>query len=164
MIRRIRSLVERLHRDTRGAVLTEAIIVIPFVTLFSVGILEFGNMLWQKEQIETGLRDAARYLARCQPDSELSDFDSDCTEVLARLIAYYGTSSASATVPRVTGWTPARSAIAFEYPMRNGHQVGGHKVVVARTSHVYSASPLFGWLDLGAVTIQAYHEQRYVGW
>lgn len=159
MIRRKNSLLKRLRRETQGAVLTEAIIVIPFVTLFSVGILEFGNMLWQKEQIETGLRDAARYLARCQPDSELSDFDSDCTEVLARLIAYYGTSSASATVPRVTGWTPARSAIAFEYPMRNGH-----KVVVARTSHVYSASPLFGWLDLGAVTIQAYHEQRYVGW
>lgn len=159
MIRRKNTLLKRLHCETQGAVLAETIAVIPLVTLVSVGILEFGNILWQKEQIETGLRDAARYLARCQPDSELSGFDSDCTEVLARRIAYYGTSSASVTTLRVTGWTPARSAIAFEYPMRNGH-----KVVVARTSHVYSASPLFGWLDLSAVTIQAYHEQRYVGW
>lgn len=163
MIRRKNSLFKRLRHETQGAVLTETIVVFPFLTLFSIGILEFGNMLWQKEQIEAGLRDAARYLSRCQPDN-LPDFDSDCSEVLARRIAYYGTTSASATVPRVTGWTPARSAIAFEYPMRNGYQVGGHKVVVARTSHVYSASPLFGWLDLGAVNIEAYHEQRYVGW
>ncbi|WP_429811849.1 TadE/TadG family type IV pilus assembly protein [Ensifer sp. B1-9] len=163
MIRRKSSLFKRLRRETQGAVLVEAIVAVPFVTFFSVAILEFGNMLWQKEQIETGLRDAARYLARCQPDN-LPDFDSDCSEVLARRIAYYGTSSASATVPRVTGWTPARSAITFEYPMRQGYQAGLHKVVVARTSHVYSTSPLFGWLDLGAVNIQAYHEERYVGW
>jgi hypothetical protein len=159
MIRRIRSLVERLHRDTRGAVLTEAIVVVPFVTLFSVGILEFGNMFWQKEQIETGLRDAARYLARCPPSSPLSGFVSQCSETTARQIAYYGSPSATAAVPRVTGWTPARSPIEFQYPMRNGQ-----KIVVARTSHIYSDSPLFGWLDLDAVTIQAYHEQRYVGW
>lgn len=162
MIRGKNSLFKRLRRETQGAVLVEAIVAVPFVTLFSVGILEFGNMLWQKEQIESGLRDAARYLARCQLDS-LPDFEPDCSEALARRIAYYGTSSPSATVPRVTGWTPARSPITFEYPMRNGHQ-GEHKVVVARTSHIYSASPLFGWLDLGAVNIQAYHEERYVGW
>ena len=159
MIRRISALLKCLRRDVEGAVLTETIVVVPFVTLFSVGILEFGNMFWQKEQIETGLRDAARYLARCQPDSVLSGFNSDCTEALARRIAYYGTAADGATVPRVTGWTPARSPITFEYPVRNGHEV-----VVARTNHVYSASPLFGWLDLDAVTIQAYHEQRYVGW
>lgn len=159
MIRRISSLLKCLRRDTEGAVLTETIVVVPFVTLFSVGILEFGNMFWQKEQIETGLRDAARYLARCQPSSAASGFVSQCSETIARRIAYYGTSSATATVPRVTGWIPARSVITFEYPVRNGHEV-----VVARTNHVYSASPLFGWLDLDAVTIQAYHEQRYVGW
>ena len=42
-------------RDEHGSVLAESLVVIPFVTLFSVAILEFGNMFWQKEQIETGL-------------------------------------------------------------------------------------------------------------
>ena len=159
MMRRIRSLLAGLHRDTQGAVLAETIVVVPFVTLFSVGILEFGNMFWQKEQIETGLRDAARYLSRCQPSSPTSGFVSQCSETIARRIAYYGSPSASATAQRVTGWTPARSPITFQYPIRNGQ-----KVVVAQSSLLYSASPLFGWLNLDAITIQAYHEERYVGW
>ncbi|MBS3648101.1 pilus assembly protein [Pseudaminobacter sp. 19-2017] len=156
---RLATLLGRLHRDTQGAVLAETIVVVPFVTLFSVGILEFGNMFWQKEQIETGLRDAARYLSRCQPTNKAAGFESYCTEGLARRLAYYGTVADGTTAPRVTGWTPSRSEINFDYPMRNGQ-----KVVVARTDHVYSASPLFNWLRLDRITIQAYHEQRYVGW
>lgn len=159
MIRRIRSIVGPLLRDTRGAVLAETIVVVPFVTLFSAGILEFGNMFWEKEQIETGLRDAARYLSRCPPSSPLSGFVSQCSETTARLIAYYGSASVATTFPRVPGWTPASSPIDFQYVLRNGQ-----KVVVARTNHTYSGSPLFGLLGLDAVTIQAYHEQRYIGW
>ncbi|TPK34269.1 pilus assembly protein [Mesorhizobium sp. B2-5-4] len=159
MITRLQRFFVRFHRDERGAVLAEALIIVPFVTLFSVGILEFGNMFWEKEQIETGLRDAARYLSRCQPSNPLSGYVSQCSQAVARRIAYYGTSDPAATDLRVSGWDPSGSAIDFATVTRAGKQV-----VVASTSHAYSSSPLFGWLGIGNITIEAYHEERYIGW
>ena len=50
-----------------GAVLAEALLAVPFVTLFAAGILEFGNIFWERMQIDAGLRDAGRYLSRCRP-------------------------------------------------------------------------------------------------
>ncbi|MFB2608471.1 TadE/TadG family type IV pilus assembly protein, partial [Rhizobium phaseoli] len=51
-------------RREEGAVLAEALLAIPFVTLFAAGILEFGSIFWQRMQIDAGLRDAGRYLSR----------------------------------------------------------------------------------------------------
>ena len=34
-------------RQEEGAVLAEALLAVPFVTLFAAGILEFGNIFWQ---------------------------------------------------------------------------------------------------------------------
>ncbi len=141
-------------RDERGAVLAESLVVIPFVTLFSVGILEFGNMFWQKEQIETGLRDAARYLARCQADA---DFAASCNAATARKIAYYGTAAPGGGTPlRVPGWGPADEDLTISEPMPG--------VIRVEAGHSYQASPLFGWLDIDDVMIEAFHEQRYIGW
>ncbi|MER9410414.1 MULTISPECIES: TadE/TadG family type IV pilus assembly protein [unclassified Mesorhizobium] len=159
MITWLKRLLDRFHRDEHGAVLAEALIIVPFVTLFSVGILEFGNMFWEKEQVETGLRDAARYLGRCQPSNALSGYVSQCSETVAQSIAYYGTSDPAATTLRVPGWSPGGSTIAFATVTRSGE-----KVVVASTSLAYSASPLFGWLGIAGITIEAYHEERYIGW
>ncbi|TPM03811.1 pilus assembly protein [Mesorhizobium sp. B2-3-11] len=159
MITRLKRTLERFHRDERGAVLAEALLIVPFVTLFSVGILEFGNMFWEKEQVETGLRDAARYLARCQPSNALSGYVSQCSDTVARRIAYYGTSDPAATALRVPGWGPSGSAIVFATVTR-----AGKPVTVASTSLAYSNSPLFGWLGLANLTIRAYHEERYIGW
>jgi Flp pilus assembly protein TadG len=159
MITWLKRTLGRFHRDEHGAVLAEALIIVPFVTLFSVGILEFGNMFWEKEQVETGLRDAARYLGRCQPSSV--SFVSQCSQTVARRIAYYGTSNPAATALRVPGWGPSGSAIVFATVTRGA---AGDKVIVASTSLAYSNSPLFGWLGLPNITIQAYHEERYIGW
>lgn len=52
-------------RREEGAVLAEALLAIPFVTLFAAAILEFGSIFWQRMQIDAGLRDAGRYLSRC---------------------------------------------------------------------------------------------------
>ena len=107
----------RFRAEERGAVLAETLIVVPFVTLFSVGILEFGNMFWQKHNIETGLRDAARFVARCQRTTTAT-FTAGCRtatvpaetvpgETVARRIAYRGSSDPSVTTLRVPGWTAA---------------------------------------------------------
>jgi hypothetical protein len=152
--RRLQTILRHLVRDQSGAVLAEALIVVPFITLFSVGVLEFGNMFWQKEQVETGLRDAARYLARCQ---KTASFAAACNAATARNIAFYGTASPGVSDGlRVSGWGPSADDITFSEPESG--------VIRASTAHSYVNSPLFGWLGLDAITIEAYHDERYIGW
>jgi hypothetical protein len=154
VFRRFQKTLRHLLREQNGAVLVEALIAVPFVTLFSVGILEFGNMFWQKEQIETGLRDAARYLARCQADE---DFAAACNPTVARNIAFYGTPAPGTGAGlRVSGWGPAAGDIVISEP-EDG-------VIRVATAHEYVNSSLFEWLDLDAITIEAYHDERYIGW
>jgi Flp pilus assembly protein TadG len=152
--RRLQGTLRNLLREQGGAVLTETLIVVPFVTLLSVGILEFGNMFWQKEQVETGLRDAARYLARCQTDE---DFAAACSEDTARDIAFYGTASPGGDASlRVSGWGPDAGDITFTEPEEG--------VIRASTSHAFATSPLFELLDMDTMTLDAHHDERYIGW
>lgn len=57
------ALPNRLWRDRQGASLLEFTVVLPFLLAFGLGVLEFGNLLYQYHQVTTGVRDAARYLA-----------------------------------------------------------------------------------------------------
>ena len=84
---------------TEGALLTEALIVVPVVTIFAVGILEFGNVFWQRHQVQVGVRDAARYWSRCRGTAPFNT----CTQDIARNLAFYG-NPAGTGAPRVPGW------------------------------------------------------------
>lgn len=139
-----------------GAVIAEALIAVPFVTLFAVGILEFGNILWERMQIDAGLRDAGRYLSRCRPTSPT--YTSTCSEATAKMIAFYGTQSpATGATLRVPGWGPTLTDITV-------NPVGADGTFIIETDHLYETSPLFGWLGINALTISASHEERYMGW
>ena len=138
-----------------GAVLTEALVVVPFVTLFAAGFLEFGNIFWERMQIDAGLRDAGRYLSRCRPAS--GTYEPTCNQVTAKTIAFYGTQTPAADAkPRVPGWKdPADITIAA--PDADGN-------ITISSAHLYQTSPLFGWLGIDAITINSSHEERYIGW
>ncbi|OHV74377.1 TadE/TadG family type IV pilus assembly protein [Ensifer sp. LCM 4579] len=139
-----------------GAVLAEALLAVPFLTLFAAGILEFGNVFWERMQIDAGLRDAGRYLARCRPASPT--FTPTCSETTAKLIAYYGTQTPAAGAKlRVPGWGPNLAHITV-------NPVAADGTFTVETAHAYNASPLFGWLGIGAITISVSHEERYMGW
>lgn len=139
-----------------GAVLTEALVAVPFIAVFAAGILEFGNIFWERMQIDAGLRDAGRYLARCRPDS--GTYDSTCNENTAKLIAFYGTQSPAAnTALRVRGWGPDLADITVVPVDADGS-------ITVQTSHVYQSSPIFSWLGIDQITIRSSHEQRYMGW
>lgn len=151
-----------LWKQQDGAVLTEALLAVPFVALFAAGILEFGNIFWERMQIDAGLRDAGRYLARCRPPSPtppppaLPPPPRQCNEETAKTIAFYGTQSPSeSALPRVSGWGPNLTDIKVE--KANG-------MITVSTAHEYHASPLFGWLGIETITLSSYHEERYIGW
>lgn len=156
MARYFRARLRQLLSDDGGAVLTEALLVVPFLTILAVGVLEFGNVLWQREQIETGLRDAARYMARCRVGTSWHT-TSEC-EGWARNLAYYG-STASTGGLRVPDWNATNSPITFATV-----DTGKQDIVTATTAHQLVHSPLFGMLGINVITVSAKHEQRVIGW
>lgn len=139
-----------------GAVLVEALVAVPFVTIFAAGILEFGNIFWERMQIDAGLRDAGRYLSRCRPTTPT--YTSYCSQATAKTIAFYGTQSpAGGAKLRVPGWGPDLSEITVTPVSADG-------TITIATAHPYETSPIFGWLGIGAITISSSHEERYIGW
>ncbi|MGO7382875.1 TadE/TadG family type IV pilus assembly protein [Rhizobium ruizarguesonis] len=142
-------------RREEGAVLAEALLAIPFVTLFAAGILEFGSIFWQRMQIDAGLRDAGRYLSRCRPLS--GTYVPTCNQATAKTIAFYGTQTPAADAqPRVPGWSNPAD-ITITAPDADGN-------ITIATAHLYQNSPVFSFLGIDAITISSSHEERYIGW
>ncbi len=151
MTHMLQTQLQRLRHENEGAAMVEALLALPVLTMLAFGMLEFGSMFWQREQIETGLRDAARYMARCR-------HEVNTCETTARNLAYYGSVAAQAQ-PRVPNWEPAASPITF-VESANDTQT----VVTASTTHQLVHSPLFGFLGIDEITITAWHDQRVMGW
>lgn len=150
------------RKDEKGSILVEALLLLPIITIFSIGVLEFGNVLWQRQQLQTGVRDAARYWSRCRPAT--ADFASVCSADIARNIAFYGNPTGTGNT-RVPGWdqnsqltlTPASKSDFPAVPAQTD------KVVVTGTVN-YNGSPLVSVLNLSLITIEYTHEERYMGW
>lgn len=143
--------LRKLRRERDGAAMTEAILAVPILVMLAFGVLEFGSLFWQREQIETGLRDAARYMARCRHDTAVC-------QTVARNLAYYGSVSAQSP-PRVPQWEAGASPITFAETVS-----ATQTVVTASTVHQLVNSPLFGFLGIDEITITSWHDQRVIGW
>lgn len=64
---RIRKVLRVFAFDTRGAALVEFAIVLPVMLLFFALIVESGRTFWHYQAAISGVRDAARYVARAAP-------------------------------------------------------------------------------------------------
>src|SRR5688572_16566479 len=79
----LRRSARRFRREERGAALVETTLLMPFLLFTCAGVFEFGNLFYQKLLIEAGVRDAARYVARCTTTFP-------CSDTIAANIAVYG--------------------------------------------------------------------------
>jgi Flp pilus assembly protein TadG len=147
--------------DEDGIAMTEALLAVPFLTLLAAGMLEFGSVFWQREQIETGLRDAARYMARCRHGLSASLPSNTNCQTVARNLAYYG-SSAATTALRVPDWNATNSPITFSFTATT--PVCAVDNVTATTTHNILHSPIFGFLGIDEITISANHSQKMICW
>jgi Flp pilus assembly protein TadG len=95
----------QLWRDEDGSALLEGAIVVPFLFTLVLGTLEFSHFFFQQHLVSTGVRDAARYLARV-PDSSAS-----AAQTAAQNLAANG--ALSGGTARVTGFVPADVTISF---------------------------------------------------
>jgi len=152
--------------------MVEALVIAPVILIFLAGVLEFGGMLVSKIEIETGLRDAARYLARCQ------DSAYGCDATIASNIAVYGTPVVSdpPPSPRVPGWQTSDIVIDPSGPklVNNPADCGGGTpcyrgganiyVVRVETDVDYPGGTLLGLIGMASISMTAFHEERYIGW
>lgn len=136
--------------------------VVPVVTIFAIGVVEFGSIFWQRQQMQTGVRDAARYLSRCIPDPLVSN----CSLDKARNIAFYGT--IAPTAPgctsrelRVRGWCTA-AQLTVSPPAIDPDDLPEELVVTGTVT--YSGSPLFQFLRIEPIPFTYRMEVRYIGW
>ncbi len=81
--------INKLAADKSGAALLEVAVVIPVVLSIGLGVVEFGNAIYNEHLIFNGVRDAARYAAGL-PYSSLNPALSIPTQKTAACIALTG--------------------------------------------------------------------------
>lgn len=144
-----------------GSVLVETMIAVPVVTILTVGVLEFGNIFWQRQLVQTGVRDAARYWSRCR-DSTVQ-FPAVCNVDIARNIAFYGNPAGTGTL-RVPNWHRPEDLVITPAQGDFPSPPGPADLVTVTGRLLYANSPMFGLLDLEPITLSYTHSERYMGW
>jgi hypothetical protein len=150
-------------RDRSGTSLVETAIVLPFVLVLGFGVIEYGNALYLNHQIETGVRDAARYLARHE----------DPLAMVAEAKQLALTGSITGGDKRVSAWdggdiTVSLREIANPVDPTTGERPyrGGDPIKVVRVSTNVSYEGLGGLNMLGSTSVLNFsvsHEERVIG-
>ena len=167
--KRIARRLRRFGMETTGAALVETTLLMPFLLMLSAGVFEFGNLLYQRLLLEGGVRDAARYAARCP---QVAGVTFDCSDAKAKNVAVYGDPDGGAT-PRVTGWTvsmvtitPQTTANNFD-PVEGTYDYRGGPTITTihvETSFTYTGTGLLPYIGFDNIVLNAVHEERYIGW
>jgi Flp pilus assembly protein TadG len=153
----------RFAGDARGTAAVEAGLAFPFIVLFGAGLFEYGSLFYNFELIQTGVRDAARYLSRVR--------DPVAAEAAARNLALRGTVDATGTL-RIRWWQAADIQITYETTPNPVNEATGRRlyrgrdplvVVRVATAFDHNGLGLLNAVGLGPVRVTAAHEERYVG-
>jgi hypothetical protein len=158
-----------LHGDNDGSALVEGAVVIPVLIALLFGVYEFSWFFYQQHIVSTGLRDAARYLARSQDPCDPSSVIWGAAQERAKNLAVSGTLAGG--VARVKGWT-AQMVVPVCNPIDNISPFGGPStyrggpVVYSVTVSTRFSDPslgFFGLLGLSAPVIFVAHSERVIG-
>jgi TadE-like protein len=165
----LRPLLQLLAGDEEGTALMEGAIVVPVLCILLFGVYEFSWFFYQQHLVSTGLRDAARYLARSSAACNLDAPDWWLNQAGAKRLATTGSILGGA--PRVKGWTGAAVRLTCT-PVENpigGSGLSAYRggpviyVVTASTRFVDPALGFLRLLGLQAPTISVSHSERVIG-
>jgi len=184
-----RRIAGSLWRDCGGTAVVEGAVVVPVLMTLFVGVYEFSFFFYQQQLISTGVRDAARYLARYNYTNTSNGATTQCAtltsgscsslataEGYAECIAMYGDTGCTGSA-RVQGWTSTGTlTITFNQDANTGASTPcgtGYICNSPYSSYVYTVQVsasfvdpslgLFGFLGLTAPTIAISHTERVVG-
>jgi Flp pilus assembly protein TadG len=161
-LQRLRRMARSLRCDCDGSALIEATIVVPVLFVLLFGVFEFSWLFYQQHLVSTGLRDAARYLART------ADPTSATSQSYAARLATTGTITSGGTL-RVPGWTVANVSCqpqSVPNPIDELNlrvtTAGANQVVTCSTNFAYLSLGLFGFLGLTAPSLAVAHSERAI--
>ncbi|RWK78691.1 MAG: pilus assembly protein [Mesorhizobium sp.] len=169
----VQRLARQFRREERGAILVEMTLITPLMIALTAGVFEFGTIIHRKLLIEAGLRDAARFMARCTEDFVDPDPDTTYCVPTAQNIAKYGTPVAGTF--RVADWAADEPVVIATYDTANpvdpdtglqDYRGTGTTVRTIRvtTTYNYGAGSLLSYIGVGPITVAASHEERFVGY
>ena len=162
------------RREQQGSVLVEMALVAPLMLTISAGVLEFGNLIYSKSLMESGLRDAARFAARCNSqlytESNISPVVNCATA--ARNIAVFGNPGGTGTA-RVRNLIADDVAIAIADPASCHDAVSGGviqyhsvtaQVCIVRASGTlnYAGIGMLTLIGIGPIALQGAQEERLI--
>lgn len=155
----------RFAKNEDGVVLIETLLASPVLLILTFGILEFGNLMWQRQQLQVGVRDAARYWARCRPNQTLPGGGTatymSCSQQIARNIAFYGNPNGTGPL-RVPGWDNASEITIL--PLVPDTTPDDTDLVTVTGRFAYDSSPVFGAMFSNVIFIEYWTQTRYLGW
>lgn len=172
MLGRLLNTLRLFRREEGGAILVEMTLLTPLLLTLSVGVFEFGNLIHQKLLIEAGLRDAARYAARCNTliytEAGLSIDCAANAENIARFGNVAGTGST-----RVTGWDASEVDVVIGDVSRchaavvsgviQYHSMTANVCIVRATAtFAYQNLGMLDFLGIDPITLTAVHEERLI--
>ncbi len=153
----------RFRGDERGASLLEMTLLTPVLIMLAAGVFEFGRLLYQHGLIETGVRDASRYLSRF---SNPAPREADAID-----LAINGRIGGS--TKRVSWWNTGDIIITYSTVANPIDGATGERtyrgpdpirVVRVTTTATYPGFGMLGVMGFGSgVTVGFYHEERVVG-
>ncbi|WP_287347553.1 TadE/TadG family type IV pilus assembly protein [Mesorhizobium sp.] len=169
----LRRLARKFRREERGAILVQMTLITPLMIALSAGVFEFGTVIHRKLLIEAGLRDAARFMARCTEDFVNPDPATNYCVSTAQNIAKYGTPAVGTL--RVADWGTDEPAVISTYDTANAvdpdtglqdYRGTGATVstIQVTTTYNYGATSLLSYIGIGPITITASQEERFVGY
>jgi Flp pilus assembly protein TadG len=158
--------IAALWQDAEGSALVEAAVVMPMIVPLVLGVLEFSWYFHKQQLVESGVRDAARYLARTALDT--TPPTNPCANATfvanAQNIATHGVISGGTA--RVPGW--ANGSVTITCPAFDNSAstyLGPATIyrITASTSFADPALGFFGMLGLPVPNLQASHTERSIG-
>ena len=165
MLAALNHMIRRFKGEDDGAILVEMALLTPFVLLLSAGVFEFSNILNTRMLLDAGVRDAARYMARCS-----SDWDT-CSGYATNLAVKGAITGGS---DRVTGWTADEVEIKKVKSLQAIDPDTGTELYLSSTSNVdvvqvkasypYAGVGLWSYLGFGQITLTVFHQERVLGW
>ena len=156
-------ILRSLWRDDEGSALIEGAIILPVLFILVFGVFEFSWLICQQHLISTGIRDAARYIARsANPNDPTIKQD-------AKYLATTG--AIDGDTPRVSGWTADDVDISYTFINNptgdNGltNFRGGAVIESVTVSTTFTVPSLgfFGILRLSPPTFTVSHQERVIG-
>jgi Flp pilus assembly protein TadG len=147
----------------------EGAIIVPMLLVLVLGVYEFSWFFYQQHLVATGLRDAARYLARTSTTCEPVSPYWTIAVTNAKRLALAG--SPGGGPPRVKGWTEAMlrfdCRVIVNNAGLNGAKIyrGGPAVFVVTASTRFTSPSLgfFRYLGLQPPAISEAHSERMIG-